>query len=120
MRLEVAQVRWASDMTTSEWLASPDDRILVTGSNGFIGARLVNLLLEYGFTNIVCFVRPSSRVDALEEIISTEAGKGGNVRLFRGDLLSRDDCREAARGVSLIILPQASTSRLQIQQYAFT
>ena len=89
-------------MITSEWLASTGDRILVTGSNGFIGARVVKLLLEYGFTNIACFVRPSSRVELLEEIIRTEAGKRGNVRLFRGDLLSRDDCREAARGVSLI------------------
>jgi nucleoside-diphosphate-sugar epimerase len=89
-------------MITSEWLASTGDRILVTGSNGFIGASVVNLLLEYGFTNIACFVRPSSRVELLEEIINTAAGKGGNVGLFSGDLLSRDDCRQAAQGVSLI------------------
>ena len=47
----------------SEYIVSLDDRILVTGANGFIGTRVVAALLEYGFTNLRCFVRPSSRFD---------------------------------------------------------
>jgi nucleoside-diphosphate-sugar epimerase len=85
----------------SEYIASTNERILVTGSNGFIGARVVEILLEYGYRNIRCFIRPSSRLDRLEKALSRfNAGK--NVELVKGDLLSRDDCRKAAEGVSVI------------------
>ena len=84
-----------------EYTAWPGDRILVTGSNGFIGSKVVEKLLEYGFANLRCFVRPSSRLDRLEKALSRfDAGK--NVELVTGDLLSRDDCRKAAEGVSII------------------
>jgi nucleoside-diphosphate-sugar epimerase len=85
----------------SENIVGSDGRILVTGSNGFIGARVVESLLEYGFLNLRCFVRPSSRLNALTEVLGRfPAGK--SVEVFSGDLLSRDDCREAVAGVSLI------------------
>ena len=86
---------------SSEFTALLGDRILVTGSNGFIGSKVVENLLEYGFANIRCFVRPSSRLDRLEKALSRfDAGK--NVELVTGDLLSHDDCRKAAKGVSII------------------
>jgi nucleoside-diphosphate-sugar epimerase len=82
-------------------IASRDDRILITGSNGFIGAKVVEKILEYGFANLRCFIRPSSRLDRLEKALSRfNAGK--NVELVKGDLLSRDDCKKAAEGVSVI------------------
>ena len=85
----------------STFIAAPTDRFLVTGSNGFIGAKVVEILLEYGFTNIRCFTRPSSRLDRLENILKRfQAGR--NVELVTGDLLSRDDCRKATEGVSVI------------------
>lgn len=83
-------------------IISPSDRTLVTGSNGFIGAKVVQILLEYGFTNIRCFVRSSSRLEQLERIINEFADTGRNIDVIKGDLLSREDCREAAREVSLI------------------
>src|SRR5438132_2008573 len=86
---------------SSEYIALASDRILVTGSNGFIGARVVEILLEYGYRNIRCFVRPSSRLDRLEKVLSQfDAGK--DVALVTGDLLSPTDCRKAAEGVSVI------------------
>src|SRR5438270_7508855 len=86
---------------SSEYIALARDRILVTGSNGFIGARVVEILLEYGYRNIRCFVRPSSRLDRLEKVLSQfDAGK--DVALVTGDLLSPTDCRKAAEGVSVI------------------
>jgi nucleoside-diphosphate-sugar epimerase len=86
---------------SSEYIASPGDRILVTGSNGFIGSKVVEKLLEYGFANLRCFVRPSSHLPRLKEVLDrSPAGK--NVELVIGDLLSRDDCRKAAEGVSII------------------
>jgi nucleoside-diphosphate-sugar epimerase len=84
-----------------DYIISASDRILVTGSNGFIGAKVVESLLDYGFSNIRCFVRPSSQLDRLEEVLKRFPG-GENAELVRGDLLSRDDCKRAAQGVSVI------------------
>src|SRR5437870_5010813 len=86
---------------SSEYIASPDDRVLVTGSNGFIGSKVVEKLLEYGFANLRCFVRPSSRLSRLKEALDRLPAER-NVELVIGDLLSRDDCRKAAEGVSII------------------
>jgi nucleoside-diphosphate-sugar epimerase len=85
----------------SDYLASTDDLILVTGSNGFIGAKAVEILLEYGFSNLRCFVRPSSQLGRLEKALSKCDG-GKDVELFKGDLLSREDCKKAAEGASII------------------
>jgi nucleoside-diphosphate-sugar epimerase len=86
---------------TLEHIVKPCDRILVTGSSGFIGSKVVEALLEYGFTNIRCFVRSLSRLDRLEKVLSgCDASKG--IELITGDLLSRDDCRKAAEGASVI------------------
>lgn len=86
----------------SEYIITPpNDRILITGSNGFIGVRVVELLIERGFRNLRCFVRPSSRLDRLKEVLR-RTGVTDSVELISGDLLSRDDCRKAAEGVSVI------------------
>jgi len=86
---------------TSEFIATRADRILVTGANGFIGARVVDCLLQYGFDNVRCLVRSSSRLDALERTIAG-AGAGSRVEIVRGDLMSRADCERAADGVSVV------------------
>jgi nucleoside-diphosphate-sugar epimerase len=83
-------------------IASASDRILITGSNGFIGAKVVEILLEYGFTNLCCFVRPSSRLARLENLRNRFPDQKG-VEVIKGDLLSPDDCQKAAEGVSIIL-----------------
>jgi nucleoside-diphosphate-sugar epimerase len=85
----------------SDYITSGDDLVLVTGSNGFIGVRVVEILLKYGYRNLRCFVRPSSQLARLEETIA-QFGARANVELIRGDLLSRGDCAKAADGVSTI------------------
>ncbi|HEX9272043.1 MAG TPA: NAD-dependent epimerase/dehydratase family protein, partial [Candidatus Binatia bacterium] len=86
---------------SSEYMALAGDRILVTGSNGFIGSKVVEKLLECGVANLRCFVRPSSHLGRLQDVLGKfDAGK--NVELVTGDLLSRDDCRNAAEGASII------------------
>src|SRR5438552_10290342 len=83
------------------YIAPSGDRILITGSNGFIGVKVVEILLEYGFCNLRCFVRPSSQLNRLKEGLRRfPAGK--NVELIAGDLVSHDECRKAAEGVSII------------------
>jgi FlaA1/EpsC-like NDP-sugar epimerase len=86
---------------SSGYIALDDDRILVTGSNGFIGTKVVEKLLEYGFTTVRCFVRPSSKLDRLKQLLSNERS-GQKVEFVIGDLLSQDDCRKATAGVSII------------------
>src|SRR6266566_2209882 len=85
---------------SSEYIALPGDRILVTGSNGFIGSKVVEKLLEYRFANLRCFVRPSSGLACLKKLIRRFPDR--DVELVTGNLLSEDDCRKAVEGVSII------------------
>lgn len=84
-----------------EYIASTTDPILITGSSGFIGTRVVQTLLEYGFSNLRCFVRPSSRLESLKRVIEHMAGEQ-SIQLMAGDLLSQEDCRNATQNVSII------------------
>jgi nucleoside-diphosphate-sugar epimerase len=83
-------------------IVSPSDCILVTGASGFIGAKVVETLLEYGFTNLRCFVRPSSKLDNLRKVLARYA-EAKSVEIISGDLLSREDCRKAVQEVPVII-----------------
>ena len=83
------------------YIVQTPERILVTGSSGFIGAKVVEILLEYGFRNLRCFVRPSSRLERVVGIINQFAAEG-SVEFCSGDLMSREDCARAAEGVSVV------------------
>jgi len=78
-----------------------DDVALVTGSSGFIGTKVVETFLRYGFTNLRCFVRPSSRLGPLQQVLQRSRAQS-STELVMGDLLSCDDCRRAAEGVSVV------------------
>jgi len=81
-------------------IISPTDLLLVTGAAGFIGSRVVESLLKRGFTNVRCFVRPSSDTTALKQVLSQYEISHGNI--VTGNLLSRDDCVSAMRGVAVV------------------
>jgi nucleoside-diphosphate-sugar epimerase len=74
-----------------------NDKILVTGANGFIGSVVVSNLIDKGYKNIRCFVRPSSNLAKLNLII-----KNTSIELLFGNLVSDEDCRAAVKDVSLI------------------
>ena len=74
--------------------------VLITGSNGFIGARVVAELLDRGYSNLRCLVRPSGNLDRLEDVLSRHAE--AHVEVLKGNLLSREDCERAVKGVRLI------------------
>ena len=78
-------------------ITQPEDPILITGAGGFIGSRVVRVLLDRGYTRLRCFVRPSSNLKRLHEAIED---KTANAEIFTGNLLSPDDCRRAAEGIS--------------------
>jgi nucleoside-diphosphate-sugar epimerase len=82
------------------FVAGPEDRILITGASGFIGLRLVNSLLEMGFRNLRCLARPFGRIARLDAFRG--CSEETRVEVVTGNLLSREDCRAATQGVSVI------------------
>jgi nucleoside-diphosphate-sugar epimerase len=83
------------------WIVSRDEPVLVTGSGGFIGVRVVDTLLEYGFRHVRCFVRPSSRLTRLRDVVARHEADA-NVEIVEGNLLKREDCTKAAAGAVVI------------------
>jgi nucleoside-diphosphate-sugar epimerase len=86
----------------------PDDRILVTGASGFIGSRVVESLIDRGFRNLVCFVRPSSDLAGIEPSLKRRP-LGARIEVFKGNLLSQADCEAACKDVALILHLAAGT-----------
>jgi nucleoside-diphosphate-sugar epimerase len=80
------------------FLVAPGDRILITGAAGFIGSRVVQNLVDRGFKNLVCFVRPSSDLGLLDSIMRNRPDET-RIEIVKGNLLSREDCEAACRGV---------------------
>jgi nucleoside-diphosphate-sugar epimerase len=86
----------------SEYSISASERVLVTGSGGFIGSRVVEVLLRLGVPKLRCFVRPSSRRGNLHEVLAHAAHEKQHVEVIAGDLLSPADCAKAVEGISII------------------
>jgi nucleoside-diphosphate-sugar epimerase len=91
-----------------DFIIGSDDRILITGAAGFIGTRVLQSLLDRGFRNLVCFVRPTSDLSGIEAIIDRQL-PGVRIELITGNLLSRQDCEAASRDVSVILHLAAGT-----------
>jgi nucleoside-diphosphate-sugar epimerase len=89
-----------SEAMDQQLIIDPAERILVTGANGFIGSRVVEALVRRGFTNLCCFVRPSSNVSRLREVLAALPERC--VDVVAGNLLSPEDARRAARGARVI------------------
>lgn len=84
----------------AEFIVNPEETILVTGANGFIGSRVVRTLLMYGFKRVRCLTRPTSSSRLLDAIVGEFKADG--LEIVRGNLLSRDICETAADGVSVV------------------
>jgi nucleoside-diphosphate-sugar epimerase len=87
-------------MDPNTFIIGPDDWILVTGATGFIGHRLVRQLLEYGFRNLRCFVRPSADPERIQALRS--CSNGARLEFSYGNLLSRNDCAAACKDVAVV------------------
>ncbi len=82
------------------YIIEPEERILVTGANGFIGSKVVQTLLEYGYKQIRCLTRLTSSSNRIDPLIQ----QYGNTRIQKimGNLLSTATCEEITDGVSVI------------------
>jgi nucleoside-diphosphate-sugar epimerase len=89
-----------NQMEQSDSIISCDDLILVTGAAGFIGRKVVQNLLDRGFRRIRCLVRPSTNASKIGTLPNQD---GRTLELFRGNLLSMDDCIAATKGVAVVI-----------------
>ncbi len=98
----------STHVSGDSFLIGPDDRILITGAAGFIGARVLEALLERGFRNLACFVRPSSNLSAIEALIHHRAGRA-RIDVLQGNLLSRPDCEAACNGAAVMFHLAAGT-----------
>jgi len=87
-------------MEKEAWIINPKDPILITGSTGFIGIKLVETLVEYGFRNLRCFVRPSSNITLLNKIADSKDQV--TINIIKGNLISREDCLSATKEIALV------------------
>ena len=88
-------------MEREDTIIRPNDLILITGTTGFIGLRLVENLLERGFKHLRCFARPSSSMTKLEALIEQYQGRA-EIEIVKGNLLRREDCIAATRDIAVI------------------
>ena len=85
-------------MSASSCLIDTNDGVLVTGANGFIGTYLVEALLRRGFRKVRCLIRHSANPRKLEDLAHR---LGNQIEIFRGNLLSPEDCAKAVRDVAV-------------------
>jgi nucleoside-diphosphate-sugar epimerase len=85
---------------------------LVTGASGFLGLRLVANLIERGFQEVRCFVRPSS--DVRELALLAARFPESHLRIIQGNLLSKPDCAAAAQGARVVYHLAAGTGKKSI------
>ena len=85
----------------NDFIIKHDDVILVTGAAGFIGAKVVENLLDRGFTKVRCFVRKSIKASKLARMRGQDGAAA--VQMFEGNLLSLADCVEATREAAVVI-----------------
>lgn len=87
------------EIASKDWVTNETDLILITGANGFIGSKVFETLLEYGFTRIRCFLRSNRNLTQLKRLADRW---DADVDFCPGNLLSRADCARAAEGASVV------------------
>jgi nucleoside-diphosphate-sugar epimerase len=88
-------------------MVPPDtSTVLITGGAGFLGSRLVEILVRQSQCHVRVLVRQRSKMAA---IVSSWDCDMSRLEVMEGDLLCREDCDAAARNVSIIYHLAAGT-----------
>jgi nucleoside-diphosphate-sugar epimerase len=82
-------------------IIQPEEWVLVTGATGFIGASVVEDLLERGFRKVRCFARVSSNLSSINAL-QDRYGDKAQIEVVSGNLLSRQDCLRAVQNVAVV------------------
>lgn len=90
-------------------IINPEETILVTGSNGFIGIKVVETLLQHGFQRVRCLMRSSNNSEKIDAI--KKEFRKAKADIVTGNLLSRGVCEAATDGVSVIYHLAAGTGK---------
>ena len=85
----------------SQAIIRPQDKVLITGASGFIGPRVLQMLIRAGFRNIRCLARPSSDLGAIEAV-SRRAPSDTALEIYSGNLLCAADCLAVTRDVEVV------------------
>lgn len=93
-------------MESKDYIIGYDDAILITGASGFIGSKVVEKLVAYGFTNLRCLVRSAAVPRSLRKTVESS---NTNNAIVSGDLLSFEDCKRVVGGVKVVYHLAAST-----------
>lgn len=76
--------------------------VLVVGSTGMLGTKIISALLDKGTTNVRAMVRPDSNSDEKNrEKIDTMKARG--VTLVEGDLMNLETLLKACEGVDVVV-----------------
>jgi nucleoside-diphosphate-sugar epimerase len=91
-----------------EEIIGKNEQILVTGANGFIGAKVVESLLRRGFRKITCMVRSAANATDLQSLAGAEPER---LAFVEGNLLQREDCARGVAGAAVIYHLAASADK---------
>ena len=81
-------------------MMNSNSKILVTGSTGFLGGRIVSKLLGKGGIYLRCFARPGVRIGELE--LLKEKCPNARIELFLGNLVNQKHVQEAVKDINII------------------
>lgn len=76
--------------------------VLVVGSTGMLGTKIISALLDKGMTNVRAMVRPDSDSDEKNrEKIDNMKARG--VSLVEGDLMNPETLLQVCQGVDVVV-----------------